>query len=707
MKKSFLLKTMLLLCALVAGSSSVWADTAGFTLGSAANVPLASGDTKTTTITGSASETWNVEITGTWNSSSMQGSSPNKSWQMGKNGGAITSAIFSTSGITGTITSIVITCSSYSAKAKVNCTVGGNNFGTQAQTTPSWTTVGDVTFSGSASGAIVVTIDNSADGARAVYVKSITVTYSNGGGSEPSVSLGTTTINASEAAVSTTSIEVTYNNLTNYDADVIFYEADGTTDATYDHSWMTAEINATTKNLDYSITANTGAARTAYLKVYAVGDEGDVESSLITISQAAKSVAAPTFSLETGSYMQGTTFTITSDGNTIYYTTDGTTPTASSTEYTAPVAIAVGKGTYKAIAKDTYGNFSSVVTRTYTGIAPASLPFSWTGTSSAGKAQLAEETGVDVNLGSDYATSNAPYRLKFDGTGKYIIIYTDGKPESVNFTAKLFNEASTGSKMKVQGSADGLTFTDIEEFTIKGAANATFDFTTSNAFAATHRAVKLVMTSKDQNVAVGSISVSAAPISVTIASSGYSTLANAKALDFANATPAGLEAYVASDVSASGVTLTAIDEAPASTGVILKGTASTVYTIPVKASAAVVGTNYLQAAVTATDCDANKVYILQSGQFHKVTAASTVPAGKAYLLAEDVPASAPEFLDFIFNFGGETTGVNDVRSKTADEFATPHSALQRRGDFFDLQGRKVANPKKGLYIVNGKKVAIK
>jgi hypothetical protein len=28
-------------------------------------------------------------------------------------------------------------------------------------------------------------------------------------------------------------------------------------------------------------------------------------------------------------------------------------------------------------------------------------------------------------------------------------------------------------------------------------------------------------------------------------------------------------------------------------------------------------------------------------------------------------------------------------------------------EYFDLQGRKVANPTKGLYIVNGKKVVIK
>ena len=39
----------------------------------------------------------------------------------------------------------------------------------------------------------------------------------------------------------------------------------------------------------------------------------------------------------------------------------------------------------------------------------------------------------------------------------------------------------------------------------------------------------------------------------------------------------------------------------------------------------------------------------------------------------------------------------DVRSKMEDV----------RGDFFDLQGRKVAQPTKGLYIVNGKKVVIK
>ena len=44
-----------------------------------------------------------------------------------------------------------------------------------------------------------------------------------------------------------------------------------------------------------------------------------------------------------------------------------------------------------------------------------------------------------------------------------------------------------------------------------------------------------------------------------------------------------------------------------------------------------------------------------------------------------------------------TTGVNEVRGQKEDV----------RGEYYDLQGRKVAKPTKGLYIVNGKKVVIK
>lgn len=63
--------------------------------------------------------------------------------------------------------------------------------------------------------------------------------------------------------------------------------------------------------------------------------------------------------------------------------------------------------------------------------------------------------------------------------------------------------------------------------------------------------------------------------------------------------------------------------------------------------------------------------------------------------------SGSESLSNVFDidWGDDTTGLNDVRSKMYDV----------RGDvFFDLQGRQVKNPTtKGIYIQNGKKVVIK
>ena len=194
------------------------------------------------------------------------------------------------------------------------------------------------------------------------------------------------------------------------------------------------------------------------------------------------------------------------------------------------------------------------------------------------------------------------------------------------------------------------------------------------------------------------ITLTPAPIEGTIATSGYSSLASKYVLDFKGATVSTgtLTAYVVSSITKDAVTLTSVDELPANQGVILKGTPGATYSIPVKATAAAPATNLLKAAVTATDITANQTYILQGGKFCLVTEASTVPAGKAYLLASDVPATA-RALDFAFGDG--TTGINSVQG----------SGLKVNGseNFYNLQGQRVAQPGKGLYIVNGKKVIVK
>ena len=76
-------------------------------------------------------------------------------------------------------------------------------------------------------------------------------------------------------------------------------------------------------------------------------------------------VAAPTFTVASGTYFAVQTVTLEGPaGASIYYTTDGTTPNASSTEYTAPIAVNATT-TIKAIAV-LGSETSSVATATYT-----------------------------------------------------------------------------------------------------------------------------------------------------------------------------------------------------------------------------------------------------------------------------------------------------------------------------------------------------
>lgn len=164
--------------------------------------------------------------------------------------------------------------------------------------------------------------------------------------------------------------------------------------------------------------------------------------------------------------------------------------------------------------------------------------------------------------------------------------------------------------------------------------------------------------------------------------------------------PAGVKVYTAKvNEDKSAVVLT---EVPAGS-VIAKGTPVLVgaeagsYTFTASADeAAPVENNDLKAAAADTKGDGSTIYALveQNGEavFAPLKKGVPVSLGHAYL--ELPAASATRF--YSIQFGGETTGINEV-----------NAAAKADGAYYTLQGVKTGKAAKGIYIHNGKKVVIK
>lgn len=115
-------------------------------------------------------------------------------------------------------------------------------------------------------------------------------------------------------------------------------------------------------------------------------------------------------------------------------------------------------------------------------------------------------TGATANgLGSDYAVGNAPYRVKFDGTGDYIVIPCSSTPISLTIDVKMIG-GSASSTLRIQASTNGVNYVDVQSFTISGAQNDILSFTTTNAFPLGTSYVKIYFI-KGSNVGVGPITI--------------------------------------------------------------------------------------------------------------------------------------------------------------------------------------------------------
>lgn len=121
-----------------------------------------------------------------------------------------------------------------------------------------------------------------------------------------------------------------------------------------------------------SVSQNSWTGNASDVTFTITGANSAIQVLTITYTPAGGVVVdAPQFSVEGGKYFEAQTVEITAGaGSTIYYTTDGATPTddvndGSSIKYTEPITISTTT-TLKAIAFDADDNKSSVTTATYT-----------------------------------------------------------------------------------------------------------------------------------------------------------------------------------------------------------------------------------------------------------------------------------------------------------------------------------------------------
>jgi hypothetical protein len=101
--------------------------------------------------------------------------------------------------------------------------------------------------------------------------------------------------------------------------------------------------------------------------------------------------------------------------------------------------------------------------------------------------------------------------------------------------------------------------------------------------------------------------------------------------------------------------------------------------------------------VSSLTADGSSIYVLYKDEFVKTTS-GTIPANRCYLPIDmNVNVNARLTISFADD-DNETTSLNEeLRVKNEESVDA----------WYDMQGRKVAQPAKGLYIVNGKKVVIK
>ncbi len=480
-------------------------------------------------------------------------------------------------------------------------------------------------------------------------------------------------------------------------------------------------------NYSTSIPQGTDAKEyTVYYKVVANAGYNDVAPASFKVTIAAKTVSSPTITLSETSY--------TYDGNAKEPTVtvkDGET-TIPSSEYTVSYANNTNVGTATVTITDKEGgnfNVSGSATFSITGTEPVSettpitignsgkasycgdksLDFSF---SEEVKAYIA--TGFDKDEGTIWLTrvkdvpAGVPVLIKGEANKTYDVPVTDSEN---SYYTNMFVGNTSGASIEIYETSDDGSKVN---YYLK---DGTFRSVSGNAKIGNNKCYL-------QLPATFNASVTGASQSVTVGQTGKASFAAPVDLDFTNVE--GLKAFTATgyDKSTKTIWLTRVLKVQQGEGVLLKGDPDD-YEIPSFAVQShyenmfVGNTSGATIEIPETSDDGSQTnFYLKSGTFLSVTGNAKIGNNKCYLALptsmvaagastrsaeENYKFEEPEMIKLPINFrslendGDGTTGIK-VQSSM---FNAPSDA------YYTLQGQRVVNPSKGLYIKNGKKILIK
>ena len=473
------------------------------------------------------------------------------------------------------------------------------------------------------------------------------------------------------------------------------------------------EVKPTMKNADYKI----GENENVVITIAASANSLYCQSFKIEYEQVGGVVLpeqpAPVISPESCEFNAGESVFVkieaAIEGADIYYTLDGTEPSAENgelykgeieiTETTTVKAIAVTDG-YKnsdvVEAKYTKivvieGGIVDVLNRAFTGVTGTDYK-SWSRKAATSAAVYAGQSAGGngaIQLRSNNSNSGIVTTVSGGKVKKISIDWNSNTDASRKLWVYGSNTAYTNPTELYNTSTDGDKLAEIPcgtiEFVIEGDYKYIGLRSASGAMYLNSVEITWVAEEKES-------------YTLSVTDAGYATLF----LDFAAAIPEDVEAYAVTAVNTGYVTLKQVEGVlPVNTGVIVKADEGNYNFVASTKTPAVVKGNFLEGTVAATEINV-EAYVLWNvdGEacFCKAKMTDGVwlnNANKAYLPASAANGAA----SYSFRFEDGTTGISEVKGESGEVKA-----------IFDLTGRKLKGENgnlKGIYIINGKKVLVK